>query len=144
MAIFVGTFTPKIDEKGRFFLPAKFREELNGQLFLTIGQEHCLVIYPAKSFHKLLQDVMDAPNTVEGVRRYKRQVASAASDEVADKQGRIGIPKMLRDYAGLEKDIVVIGVIDHLEIWNPDTWKSYSEENVDSFASIDGPIYQAN
>jgi MraZ protein len=143
MAIFVGTFTPRIDDKGRFFLPARFREELSGQLYLTIGQEDCLLVYPAKAFNKLLAELEHAPDTVEEVRRYKRQVGSFASDEVADKQGRVGIPSRLRHYAKLEKDIVVIGVIDHLEIWNPEAWKAYSEENLDSYTTMDKPVYQA-
>lgn len=134
--MFLGTYTPKLDEKGRIFLPAKFRDELAGGLVITRHHERCLAIYPTATFIARTQQVAQAPSTLKQVRDFQRMLAAGASDEVPDKQGRLTIPPMLRDYAGLTGDIVVIGAIDRVEIWDAEAWQQYSDANEESFAEL--------
>ena len=116
--MFLGTHTPKIDEKGRFFLPAKFREELADGLVITRAQDRCLAIYPTAAFVEMTKSISAAPTSVKQVRDYQRMLAAGASDETPDKQGRVTIPPQLRTYAGLSKDIVVVGAINRVEVWD--------------------------
>ncbi len=139
--VFFGTHTPKLDEKGRFFLPAKFREELGEGLVVTRGQDHCLAVYPMATFVKKTEQMASAPATVRQVRDFQRMLASSASDEVPDKQGRVTIPAQLREYAGLDKDIVVVGAIDRLEIWDPQGWQEYSTAQEAAFAEQNEEIF---
>lgn len=132
---------PKLDDKGRFFLPAKFRDELAEGLVVTRGQDRCLAIYPMATFVAKTQQMASAPATVRQVRDFQRMLASSASDEVPDKQGRISVPAVLRDYAGLDKDIVVVGAIDRVEVWNPQAWEEYSAAQEASFAELNEEIF---
>ena len=108
---FMGTYTPKLDEKGRLFLPAKFRDQLTEGLVVTRGQEFCLTVWPMDDFMELTRKAQEAPVTVKGARDYTRFLFAGASEEKPDKQGRITISPMLREYASLDRDVVVIGVI---------------------------------
>ena len=136
-AVFLGTYTPKLDDKGRFFLPAKFRDQLADGLVITRQQDHCLAIWPTETFMTEVAQAAIGPSTVRGVRDYQRMVASGASDELPDSQGRVGIPLPLRTYAGLAKDIVVIGAINRLEVWDAAAWAKYSAEQEEAFAALD-------
>lgn len=139
--MFLGTHTPKLDEKGRFFLPAKYRDELGDGLVITRGQDRSLAIYPMATFETITQQVATAPTTLRQVRDFQRMVASSASDEVPDKQGRVSIPAQLRDYAGLDKDIVVVGAINRVEIWNPQAWQDYSTAQEAVFAELNEDLF---
>lgn len=134
---FMGTFTPKLDEKGRLFLPAKFRDRLAEGVVVTQGQENCLVVWPPEVFDREADRASERPMTSKAARGYQRMFFSGGDEVVPDKQGRIGIPASLRDYARLERDVVVIGVRDRLEIWNPATWQEYQEAEVLKFADLD-------
>ena len=107
--MFLGTYTPRLDEKGRVILPAKFREELSEGLVLTRGQERCLYVFSAQEFQRVYEQMRSAPLSSKQARDYIRVFLSGASDEQPDKQGRVTIPQALRDYAGLGKDLTVIG-----------------------------------
>ena len=87
--MFLGTHTPKLDEKGRFFLPAKFRDELAEGLVITRGQDRCLAIWPIAAFIEQTSALRNAPSSNKQVRDYQRMLASGASDETPDKQGRV-------------------------------------------------------
>lgn len=139
--MFVGTYTPKLDEKGRLFLPARFREAMAEGLMVTRGQERSLSIWPIATFTQMTERLNDASLTVKGTRDYQRMLFSAASHEVPDKQGRIGVPPVLRQYAGLEKDIVVVGVMNHLEIWNPASWEAYNAEQEQAFSALSEEVF---
>lgn len=139
--MFFGTHTPKLDEKGRFFLPAKFRDELADGLVMTRGQDRCLAVYPIATFMKKTEQMASAPATVRQVRDFQRMLASSASDEVPDKQGRVTIPVGLREYAGLDNQIVVVGAIDRLEIWEPEAWQEYSTAQEAAFAELNEEIF---
>jgi MraZ protein len=133
--VFLGTHTPRLDEKGRLFLPAKYREELAGGLVITKGQERCLYVFPVPEFARITEALRTAPVTAKNVRDYSRVFFASASDEIPDKQGRITIPPGLRDYAALDRDCVVIGANTRLEIWDSAAWDSYLEQQEDAFSA---------
>jgi MraZ protein len=134
--MFLGTHTPRLDDKGRLALPARFRPELEGGVVICKGQERCLSIYPAAEFARVTEGLKNAPVTDRRVRDYSRVLFASASDETPDGQGRIRIPPMLRDYAGLTKDCVVIGANTRLEVWDSAAWQSYLETAEPGFADI--------
>ncbi|WP_197319274.1 division/cell wall cluster transcriptional repressor MraZ [Saccharomonospora sp. NB11] len=138
--MFLGTHTPKLDDKGRLTLPAKFRDALAGGLMITKGQDHCLFAFPRAEFEQLARKVAEAPFTNEAVRAYQRYLFAGTDEQRPDGQGRITIAPELRRYAGLTKECVVIGAITRLEIWDAQTWTSYLEEHEDSYASAQEEI----
>jgi MraZ protein len=131
----LGTHTPKLDEKGRLFLPAKFRDELSEGVVITRGQERCLYVFSAEEFAEIHEKLRQAPASVKDARDYLRVMLSGASDETPDKQGRVLLPSMLRSYAGLTKDLVIIGVGSRAEIWDAEAWAQYLASNEDKFAN---------
>jgi MraZ protein len=132
--VFLGTHTPRLDDKGRLFLPAKFRERMADGLVVTRGQERCLYVFPMDEFLKVTERMQSAPTTSKGVRDFTRVFLSGASDEVPDKQGRITIPANLRDYAGLTLDCTVIGAGARVEVWDTAAWNAYLESTEQGFA----------
>lgn len=132
--VFLGTHTPRLDDKGRIFLPAKFREELSEGLVVTRGQERCLYVWTAAEFRTFTEQLRKAPVTNKRARDFMRMLFAGASAEIADKQGRVTLPQMLRDYAGLRRDCVVIGAFNRVEIWDATSWSNYSEEQEPAFA----------
>lgn len=138
--MFLGTYTPRLDEKGRVILPAKFREELSEGLVLTRGQERCLYVFSAQEFQRVYEQMRSAPLSSKQARDYIRVFLSGASDEQPDKQGRVTIPQALRDYAGLGKDLTVIGAGARAEIWDSTVWNSYLEEQEHQFSQTDEEV----
>lgn len=134
--MFLGTHHPRLDEKGRLILPAKYREELAGGLVITKGQERSLYLFPAAEFQRITEALRTAPVTAKAVRDYARVFFASASDEELDRQGRITIPPALREYAGLNRDCVVIGANTRLEIWDATAWESYLGEQEQAFAEL--------
>ncbi|AKT51634.1 division/cell wall cluster transcriptional repressor MraZ [Arsenicicoccus sp. oral taxon 190] len=132
--MFLGTHTPRLDEKGRLFLPAKFRERMADGLVVTRGQERCLYVFPMDEFVRVSQQLRSAPMTSKAVRDYLRVFLSGASDEVPDKQGRITIPAALRDYAGLSRDCTVIGAGERVEVWDTEAWERYLSSTEQAFS----------
>ena len=139
--MFSGTYTPKLDEKGRLFLPAKFRDQLTEGLVVTRGQESCLTVWPMDDFMELTRKAQEAPVTVKGARDYTRFLFAGASEEKPDKQGRITITPMLREYASLDRDVVVIGVMNRIEIWDPARWQQYSAEQETKFSELSEEVF---
>ncbi|HEV8055585.1 MAG TPA: division/cell wall cluster transcriptional repressor MraZ [Nocardioidaceae bacterium] len=134
--MFLGTHTPRLDDKGRLFLPAKFRDELQGGLVITAGQERCLYVWSMEEFVALTEQMRSAPVTNKRARDYMRVLFAGASNEVPDKQGRITIPPTLRTYAGLDRDCVVIGAMTRVEVWDAGAWQRYSGEQEQAFADL--------
>jgi MraZ protein len=132
--MFLGTHTPRLDDKGRLFLPAKFRDRLAAGVVVTRGQEHCLYVFPMDEFVRVTEQMKEAPTTSRAARDYMRVFLSGASDEIPDKQGRVTIPANLRSYAGLSKECTVIGAGTRLEVWDSAAWESYLEQTEQSFA----------
>jgi MraZ protein len=138
--VFLGTHTPRLDEKGRLILPAKYRDELAGGLVITRFQERCLAIWPMTTFVEVTQTVRSASSSQQ-VRDYQRMLASGASEETPDKQGRITIPPHLRSYAGLDKDCVVVGAINRVEVWDAAAWQNYSAEKESAYAELNETVF---
>ena len=135
--MFLGTHEPKLDEKGRLVLPAKFREQLAEGVVITKGQERCLYAFPMAEFERITESLAQAPVTHRAVRDYSRVFFASAHDEVPDKQGRVTIPGHLREYAGLDRELVVIGASTRVEIWDKQSWDSYLAESEEAFAGIE-------
>ncbi|GGB18099.1 transcriptional regulator MraZ [Flexivirga endophytica] len=132
--MFLGTYTPRLDDKGRLALPAKFREKLAGGLVVTRGQERCLYVFGMADFERLTAEMSNTPVTNRAVRNFQRVLLSAASDEIPDKQGRVTIPAVLRDYAGLSKECTVIGTGNRVEVWDTTAWNDFLAATEDDFA----------
>ena len=132
--MFLGTHAPRLDEKGRLFLPAKYRDELAGGVVITKGQERCLYVFPQEEFARISEALRTSAVNSKAARDYSRVFFASASDEVPDKTGRITVPAPLRTYAGLDRDCVVIGANTRLEIWDAQAWETYLAAQEDSFA----------
>ena len=139
-AVLLGTFEPKLDDKGRVILPAKFRDELAGGIVLTRGQERCIYVFPRTTFQTLLESASSAPISSKVARDYARLLLSGGSDETPDKQNRVTIPGQLRDYAGLGRDLVVIGVGSRAEIWAADAWAAYYAEKEQAYSDTEEEV----
>jgi MraZ protein len=138
--VFLGTHSPRLDDKGRLILPAKFRDELAEGLVITKGQERCLFVFPMAEFTQIAEQLRAAPMTHKAARAYSRVFFASASDEVPDKQGRITIPPHLREYAGLSRDCVVIGASTRVEIWDSQAWDTYLAESEEAFSDIEEEV----
>ena len=132
--MFLGTHTPRLDDKGRLILPAKFRDQLATGLVVTRGQERCLYVFAIRYFEKFHEQLRQAPVTSKEARDYLRVLLSGASDELPDKQGRITLPPALRAYAGLERDCAVIGAGSRVEIWDAGAWEGYLADQESAFS----------
>jgi transcriptional regulator MraZ len=143
--MFVGTNQNSIDEKGRLTLSAKWRSELASGVVITRGLDKCLFIF-SKPKYELIAHEIDAQGlALADVRAFARHLAAMAEVAEPDKQGRIIIPQNLREFAGLNGDAVVIGVINRLEVWNPATYKehnSHIESDADGMAERYGQLIQ--
>ena len=135
--MFLGTHTPKLDDKGRLFLPARFREDLAAGVVITKGQERCLYVFKQPDFVAQAEVLQAAPITAKTARDYSRVFFASASDELPDRQGRVTVPGPLRQYAGLDRDCVVIGANTRVEIWDAEAWASYEAEQEQRFAEQD-------
>ncbi|WP_206053299.1 division/cell wall cluster transcriptional repressor MraZ [Oerskovia turbata] len=131
----LGTYTPRLDDKGRLILPAKFRGQLASGLVMTRGQERCLFLLPMDEFRRMYDQIRQAPVTSKQARDYLRVFLSGASDEIPDKQGRISIPAALRTYAGLDRDVAVIGAGTRVEIWDAGAWEAYLADQEAEYAA---------
>ena len=138
--MFLGTHTPRLDDKGRLALPAKFRSDLESGLVITKGQERCLFVFPIAEFNRLTELLRTAPVTDRRVRDYSRIFFASASHEVPDGQGRITVPQPLRHYAGLAKDSVVIGANTRVEVWDSQAWQDYLDRTEQSFADAEEEV----
>jgi MraZ protein len=141
VAMFFGTYTPKLDEKGRIFLPAKFRDEMAEGLVVTRGQERCLNVWSIGDFTQLTERLRETSVANKGARDYVRMLFAAASQEVPDKQGRVSIAPVLREYASLTRDCIVIGAMNRVEIWDPTSWERYSEEQEQAFSELSDEVF---
>ncbi len=134
--MFMGEYQHSIDEKGRMIIPAKFREELGDTFVITRGLDHCLFVYPTEEWKILEQKLKALPFTRSDARAFTRFFFSGAVESELDKQGRVNIPPNLRKHGNLEKECVVIGVSNRVEIWSREIWESYYNESAESFNEI--------
>lgn len=138
--MFLGTYTPRLDDKGRLFLPAKFRPRLEGGVVLTRGQENCIYGWTPSSFSEFTDRVRQAPVTNRAARNFSRMLFSGASNELPDKQGRISVPNVLREWAQLDRDCVVVGAMDRIEIWDADRWNTFAAEQEEPFSQMSDEV----
>jgi MraZ protein len=134
--MFLGEYNHTIDEKGRLTLPAKYRAELAPGVVVTRGIDKCLFVFPMAEWQKLSEKVSALPLTDTAAREFRRLLFSGATDADLDKQGRVLLPQYLREYAGLNGNVVVAGLNTHMEIWSPEAW-SIIRANIDSAASVE-------
>ena len=133
---FLGTHTPKLDDKGRLVLPAKFRDGFAAGLVLTKGQDRSIVVWPASEFAAYAEQLNEAGRSNPKVQAYQRVLFSGASDEIPDRQGRITVPPALREYAGLDRDVVVVGKNTTAEIWDAAAWAAYLAAQEEAFSDL--------
>lgn len=135
--MFLGTHFPKLDEKGRIILPAKFRDGLADGLVLTKGQDHCLTVWPRAEFDTYAARLRASAQANAKVRAMTRVFFSSAYDESLDRQGRLTVPPVLREYAELDRDLTVVGADTRIEIWSASLWESYMARHEADFAELD-------
>ena len=136
MNMFIGEYHHTIDEKGRIIIPAKFREELGTKFIVTRGIENCLFIYSMENWAKITDKLSSLPFTHKDARTFKRFFMSGATEVEFDKQGRINIATPLIHYANLNKDCVVIGTGDRLEIWSQESWDGFFDSTKENMSDI--------
>ncbi|TLS35234.1 division/cell wall cluster transcriptional repressor MraZ [Pseudalkalibacillus caeni] len=134
--MFMGEYQHNIDEKGRMIIPAKFRDELGESFVLTRGLDQCVFGYPMEEWKQLEEKMKALPFTKKDARAFTRFFFSGATESQLDKQGRVNIVPTLRKYAELDKECVVIGVSNRIEIWSKSIWEEYFAQSEESFADI--------
>ncbi len=139
----IGQYKHTIDNKKRLALPAKFRGELGAKVIITKGVENCLVVYTEKEWEVMSQKLGNLPISQTEARSFTRHLLASATEVELDKLGRILVPDYLKEYSGLEKNVVICGLSNRLEIWNEAKWESYSknaEKGVEEIVSKLGPL----
>ena len=126
--MFIGEYQHNIDTKGRVIIPSKFRDDLGDKFVVTRGLDNCLFIYSEERWISLVEKLKSLPWTSADVRKFARFFTAGAIECELDAQGRIVLPQNLREHAKLEKQIVSIGVVDRVEIWDKHNWESYNDE----------------
>ena len=140
--MFIGEFHHTIDEKGRIIIPVKFREELGYSFVITRGLENCLFVYSNTSWEKICNKLNSLPFTKKDARVFNRFFMSGATSVELDKQGRANIAAPLIDYASLEKECVIIGTGDRLEIWSQTAWDDFFNSSKESMSDIAENLFQ--
>jgi MraZ protein len=137
---FLGEHSPRLDEKGRMVLPAKFRDGFAGGLVLAKGQGRCITMWPADEWSEYADRVTKASQTDPKVLAYQRVLFSGAFDQIPDRQGRITVPQLLREYAALDREVIVTGKNTVAEIWDKSSWQEYLADQDDAFADLSGVV----
>lgn len=132
----MGEYQHTIDAKGRLILPAKFRDELGELFIVTKGLDNCLFVYAKEEWAILEGKLKQLPLAKPEARAFVRFFFAGAAEVECDKQGRVLLPTNLRDYAQVEKDVVILGVSNRVEIWSKSVWDSYNEQISPTVASI--------
>ena len=134
--MFMGEYSHNIDAKGRMIVPSKFREQLGDEFVVTKGLDGCLFVYPNEEWQNIEEKFRNVPLTSKDARKFSRFFFAGATTCEVDKQGRILLPAALREFAGLEKDVVLVGVGSRVEIWSKDKWENMnSDTDMDEITS---------
>ena len=134
--VLLGEYQHTVDTKGRLFLPAKFREELGETVVFTKGLDACWFGYSLSEWSVLEEKLKKLPLAKPEARAFARFFFAGAAEIGYDKQGRILLPPVLREHARLEKEVVVIGVSNRIEIWSQDAWQAYNEALAPSVSDL--------
>jgi len=140
--MFMGEYRHSLDNKGRLIMPAKFREDLGELFVITRGLDNCLFVYPQNEWKILEEKVKVLPLAKSEARAFVRFLFSGASECEVDKQGRISLPSLLRSYAKIDKEVVVIGVSNRVEIWSKENWESYITQAEVDYAELTEKIVE--
>lgn len=141
--MFMGEYHHTIDEKGRIIIPSKLRNDLGTGFIITRGLDGCIFIYPKTEWNEIIKKYKELPNTKD-TRTFMRTFLSCATECDVDKQGRINISNPLITWANLEKDCVIIGVNERLEIWSKENWEGYIDNNKDNLSDIADNLFATN
>ena len=134
MVMFMGEFNHTVDAKGRVIVPSKFRDKLGESFVITKGFDRCLSIYDMENWTGVQEKLAMMPMLTEDSRTIRRMMVGSATEAEFDKQGRVLIPAPLREYAGINKEAVMIGNIDHIEIWSKEVWDRIKDVDADAAA----------
>jgi MraZ protein len=144
MAAFRGSYQHTVDHKGRISIPARFRRQLSGdaeESFVILrGLESCIALYPSDEFRRLDERLRGRSFSDENNRRYQRMMLFDSRDETLDAQGRVALPPRLIAHAKLAKEVLIVGLLDHLEVWNPELFESYLQSSNRSYEEIAGDL----
>lgn len=121
--MFLGEYTHTIDDKGRVTIPARFRAELAAGMVVTRGFDRNLMVYPVEEWLEMAERVAARPVSDESVRAFRRRIFAGATDLEPDRQGRIVLPQYLREFAGIDGEVVVAGNYDYVELWDAEAWR---------------------
>lgn len=134
--MFMSEYNHTIDTKGRLIVPSKFRDQLGDEFVVTKGMDGCLFVYANEDWSAFEQKLTSLPLINKEARKFARFFLAGAAQVEVDKQGRILLPANLRDFAGLEKDVVLVGVGSRIEIWSRENWENMdADSNMDDIAA---------
>ena len=134
--MFIGEYQHNLDAKGRIIIPSKFRDELHSTFILARGFDGCLTVYSNEQWGKMFEEIDKLPTTKRAARQYIRMLTSTASEVSLDNQGRIAIPSFLAKPMNIEKECIIIGANNHIEIWDKTTWENYYNDASESFEEV--------
>ena len=133
--MFMGEYNHTVDTKGRLIVPSKFRDQLGDEFVVTKGLDGCLFVYSKEEWNNIEEKFRNVPLTTKDARKFARFFFAGAANCEVDKQGRILLPANLREYAGIDKDIVSVGVYSRVEIWSKDRYlESTDYDDMDEIA----------
>jgi MraZ protein len=133
---FVGEYLHTLDSKGRVALPVKFRESLGPRFIVARGLDKCLFVYPSDEWAQVMDKLKTIPINQKDSRNFTRYFLSGATEAEPDKQGRVNLPQNLREYAGLIKDVFILGVGSRIEIWDKDSWEKTKIDLEEGFSIL--------
>ena len=139
----MGEFHHNLDDKNRLIIPSKFRYELGSKFIVTRGIEKCLFVYPVDEWKKIIEKLNTLPFTNKDARTFMRMFLSGATECELDNNGRVQITGPLMNYASLNKECVVIGVGDRLEIWDQDMFNNFFNDNIENFSDVAENLFSA-
>lgn len=131
--MFFGRYDYSIDDKGRLVIPSKYRNEISGNLYLLRGYEGCVSIYREQDFLKLMEKLQSLKYEKEATRKHNRLVLESIVEINVDKMGRMQLPKTTLERYSINKNVSIIGLLDHFEIWDTEKFNEYKEINDKDF-----------
>ena len=140
----MGEYRNNIDVKGRVVIPSKFREELGDKIILTRGLDGSLFIYSISMWNSLTEKLKTLSFTEKESRNFTRFLLSGAVTLEFDKQGRVIVPSYLKDYADLEKEVVLVGVLNRVEFWSRDNWNKFMDDNFKDLSTISSNLFNSD
>lgn len=134
--MFIGQYTQKIDEKNRIIIPTKFRSNLGENAYITIGHDKCLAIYTEEGYAKLQENLMQFSDNKQDHRMHVRAIVANTKECDFDTHGRVNLPANLIAFASINKEIVIVGNLDHVEVWSKESWDEYNAKAIASFDDL--------